>query len=87
MKTRSQRLLEIVDEVAGPGFRANLRATRHASAHRDNTPPDSYRVADDNRKPTQADVTPDIDPRYKPYGQPPDGYALALALRKLKEDE
>lgn len=30
------------------------------------------------------DVTPDLDPNYCPRGAAPDGYAIALALKKVK---
>jgi hypothetical protein len=31
--------------------------------------------------------TPELDPRYDPYGQPPDGYLIALAAAKLMREE
>jgi hypothetical protein len=49
--------------------------------------PDGYRTALENRTPTQHDVEPDFDPNYNSRGTPPNGYALALALRQLANED
>ena len=46
--------------------------------------PDPYALED--RLPTQRDIAPDFDPAYRPFGQPPDGYKLALALRTARAE-
>jgi hypothetical protein len=68
----------------------NRRTMRTAAAHRvfrvteprktdPDEPPNPYQAALDC---APLVLTPDLDPRYEPYGQPPDGYMLALAHRQ-----
>lgn len=50
-------------------------------------PPNSYAPALDARH-APIDPTPDLDPNYNPAtGHPPDGYAIALAIRKVMENK
>ena len=46
--------------------------------------PNPYATVDE--RPTQRDLTPDLDPKYKPFGRPANGYALALGLRRFNEE-
>lgn len=48
--------------------------------------PNAYASVTENRETTQSDLTPDLDPNYKPHGTPPDSYAIALALREAKKE-
>jgi hypothetical protein len=45
--------------------------------------PDPYESGLQDRALVQADITPDLDPHYEPYGKAPDGYMLDLARRKV----
>jgi hypothetical protein len=52
-------------------------------------PPDSYAEALAKlRQGAPIEPTPDLDPLYNPAtGHPPDPYAIALAIRKVMEEE
>jgi len=50
--------------------------------------PDAYAALEGRREEAGIlTLTADLDPRYKPYGQPPDGYAIGLAARKLQAEQ
>jgi hypothetical protein len=50
--------------------------------------PNGYASVTEHRAATQSDLTPDMDPDgYDPYGKPPNGHLLGLALRHLNAQE
>jgi hypothetical protein len=87
-------MLQTVDGTAVPEDEpAALRSASEDLAHRIRgygsictAKPNPYRAAEDAAELARPRVTADLDPAYQPKGQPPDGYALALAARQAVQD-
>src|SRR5579862_7906726 len=50
------------------------------------TRPNPYQATEDAAELARPPVTADLDPAYRPKGQPADGYMLALAARQAVQD-
>jgi hypothetical protein len=85
MKMRNRRTIRTA--AAGvPLLRTNAEIV--ANINRRNRPaPNPYAGIGLRAAEVKEALSPDSDPTYQPYGQPPDSYAIGIAIRRLQRED